>query len=248
MIVRKPPLVNALVDPVRAGGELATSVGLMPFLRLLPAGDGHPVLVLPGFMASDTSTIPLRTFLRSKGYAVSAWDLGRNLGPTAAVMEGMPALLRRIVDNDGRKASIVGWSMGGIYARWLARNHPDRVRQVVTMGTPVRPAVERNSNASTLFDYLRPYHEEGHPGLDDGVPLDVPTTAIHTRSDAIVPWETCLIDPGAQSENVRVSGSHSGLGFNPAALYVVADRLALEVGAWLPLKVRRWARSVVAVV
>ncbi|NND01143.1 MAG: alpha/beta fold hydrolase [Acidimicrobiia bacterium] len=248
MTVSKPPLINALVDPVRASGELATSVGLMPFLRLLPKGDGHAVLVLPGFVASDTSTFPLRTFLKSKGYAVSGWELGRNLGPTSEVMEGLPALLRKIFDEEGRKVSIVGWSMGGIYARWLARNHPEIVRQIITMGTPVRPAVENTSNVSTLFDYLRPYHEEDHPGLDNGAPLDVPTTAIHTRSDAIVPWETCLIDPGAQSENVRVSGSHSGLGFNPAALYVVADRLALEEDMWLPLTVRRWARSVVTVV
>jgi hypothetical protein len=247
-MVRKPPLMGALVDPVRAGGELATSVGLMPFLRVLPAGDGHPVLVLPGFMASDASTIPLRTFLKSKGYAVSAWELGRNLGPTPEVMERMPKLLRRMARDHGGKVSLVGWSMGGIYARWLARISPDRVRQVVTLGTPVRSVVEDTSNASSLFDYLRPYHEDDHPGLDDGAPLEVPTTAIHTRSDAIVPWQTCMIDPGAQSENVRVAGSHSGLGFNPAALYVVADRLALPEGEWLPLRVRRWAKGVVTVV
>lgn len=248
MMVRKPPLVGALIDPVRAGGELATSVGLLPFLRMLPAGDGHPVLVLPGFMAGDTSTIPLRTFLKSKGYAVSAWDMGRNLGPTPEVMDRMPRLLREVFNEHGRKASLVGWSMGGVYARWLARIQPDRVRQVVTLGSPVRSEVRDSSNASSLYDYLRPYHDEGLPGLDNGAPLEVPATAIHTRSDAIVPWETCLIEPGAQSENVRVSGSHSGLGFNPASLYVVADRLGLEQDRWLPLRVRRWARSVVQVV
>jgi pimeloyl-ACP methyl ester carboxylesterase len=246
-MVRKPPLVGALIDPVRAGGELATSVGLMPFLRLLPAGDGHPVLVLPGFMAGDTSTIPLRTFLRSKGYAVSAWELGRNLGPTPEVMDRLPRLLRKVVKEHGRNASLVGWSMGGIYARWLARMHPDRVRQVVTLGSPVRSVVRDTSNVSSLYDYMSPYHDDALPSLDGGAPLEVPATAIHTRSDAIVPWQTCLIDPGAQSENVRVAGSHSGLGFNPAALYVVADRLGLEEGHWLPLRVRRWARSVVTV-
>ena len=246
-MVRRPPLVGALVDPVRAGGELATSVGLLPFLRLLPAGDGHPVLVLPGFMASDASTIPLRSFLRGKRYAVSAWDLGRNLGPTSEVMDGMPRLLRRIVDESGRKVSIVGWSLGGIYARWLARTLPDLVRGVVTLGTPVRTDVETTSNASSLFDYLRPYHDEAHPGLDDGVPLPVPATAIHTRSDAIVPWQTCMVEPAARAENIRVAGSHSGLGFNPAALYVVADRLALGENEWRPLAVRRWARGVVSV-
>jgi hypothetical protein len=118
---------------------------------------------------------------------------------------------------------------------------------VVTLGTPVRAAVEQTSNASTLFDYLRPYHDEGHAGLDDGEPLPVPATAIHTRSDAIVPWQTCLIEPSSHSENIRVAGSHSGLGFNPAALYVVADRLALGESAWSPLKVRRWVRGIVTV-
>lgn len=247
-MTRKPPLVGALVDPVRAGGELATSVGLMPFLRLLPAGDGHPVLVLPGFMASDASTLPLRTFLRGKGYAVSAWDLGRNLGPTPEVMAGLPKLLRQIVREHGRTASVVGWSLGGVYARWLARTHPARVRHIVTLGTPVRQVVETTSNASGLFNYLRPYHDDDHPGLDDGEPLPVPATAVHTRSDAIVPWETCMIEPGANSENIRVAGSHTGLGFNPAALYVVADRLAQPIDGWRPLKVRRWARSLVTVV
>jgi pimeloyl-ACP methyl ester carboxylesterase len=246
-VVRRPPLVGALVDPVRAGGELATSVGLLPFLRLLPAGDGHPVLVLPGFMASDLSTVPLRTFLRGKRYAVSAWDLGRNLGPTPEVMTGMPKLLRRIAAEHGKPVSLVGWSMGGIYARWLARTNPSVVRQVVTLGTPVRQIAEKVSNASTLFEYLRPYHDDGHPGLDNGVPLPVPTTAVHTRSDAIVPWQTCMIERGEATENIRVAGSHSGLGFNPAALYVVADRLALEQDQWTPLRVRRWARSVVTV-
>lgn len=244
-MVRKPPLVGALIDPVRAGGELATSVGLFPFLRLLPAGDGHPVLVLPGFMATDTSTVPLRSFLRGKGYQVAAWDLGRNLGPTSDVMSAMPRLLSKLCAADGRRVSVVGWSLGGVYARWLARTHPDKVRQVVTLGTPVRSIVENTNNVSTLFDYLRPYHDDGHPGLDDGAALPVPVTAIHTRTDAIVPWQTCMIDPGAQAENIRVAGSHSGLGFNPAALYVVADRLALKEGEWLPLRVRRWSRGFV---
>lgn len=247
MDVRRPPLLAALVDPVRAGGELATSVGLMPFLRLLPSGDGHPVLVLPGFMASDTSTLPLRTFLGGKGYAVSAWELGRNLGPTPEVMTGLPKLLLDMVARHGRRVSVVGWSLGGVYARWLARSHPDAVRVVVTLGSPVRKAVETTSNANTLFDYLRPYHDDDHPALDGGVALPVPVTAIHTRSDAIVPWQTCMVEPSPNAENIRVAGSHSGLGFNPAALYVVADRLALRERHWKPLVVRRWARSVVTI-
>jgi pimeloyl-ACP methyl ester carboxylesterase len=131
----------------------------------------------------------------------------------------------------------VGWSLGGSYARHLATRTPDLIRTVVTMATPVRSEVQQSSNAPALFDALRAVHVPGHPILDGGHPLPVPVTAIHTRSDGIVNWRTCLVEEAPNAENLRVRSSHIGLGHNPAVVYVIADRLAQPEGEWKPLHV-----------
>lgn len=245
--MRKPALAVALSEPIRATGELATSAALAPFVPLLPAGDGHTVVLLPGFMASDRSTTPLRAFLVSRGYRAFPWGLGRNIGPTDEVMDTLPRLVDRLADRSGRRVSLIGWSLGGVYARWLARLDPGQVRQVITLGTPVRSGVSGASNASALYEWLSPHHREALPGLDEGAPLGVPCTALHTRTDGIVHWSTCIIEPGPRSQNVRVAGSHVGLGFNPASMWVIAQRLAQEPNRWEPLRAPRSLRSVVEV-
>ncbi len=121
-----------------------------------------------------------------------------------------------------------------MYARYLGARTADSIRTVVTLGTPVRMQVKQASNASALFDRLRAIHVPGHPMLDEGQPLDVPVTAIHTRTDGIVHWQTCLVQDAPNAENLRVAGSHTGLGFNPAVAYIVADRLALPEHQWTP--------------
>jgi len=230
--VKRPPLVSALTEPLRAGGEFATSVGLLPFRSRLPAGDPHSVLVLPGFMATDRSTGPLRRLLASLGYDAHGWGLGRNVGPTERVARDMPSLLDRIAESSGAPVSIIGWSLGGIYARQLAARTAEQVRVVVTLGTPVRKEVRSASNAQGLFDRLSAFHAPGHPLLDDGDPLAVPVTAVHTRADGVVHWETCLVKDAPNAENLRVAGSHTGLGFNPAVAYIAADRLGQTPGRW----------------
>lgn len=230
--MRRPSILRAIAEPVRATGEFATSLGLRPFSRLLPSGDGHPVLVLPGFMAGDGSTAALRQLLRSLGYEAHGWGLGRNIGPTERILHGLPELLSRISSESGRPVSLVGWSLGGIYARHMAAHTPHQVRLVVTLGTPVRSEVHDTSNASPLFQALRAIHVPGHPMLDGGQPLGVPVTAVHTRSDGIVHWETCLVENAPNTENLRVRGSHTGLGFNPAVAFIIADRLAQPEGVW----------------
>ena len=201
--------------------------------------------MLPGFMATDRSTAPLRRVLRSLGYDTNGWGLGRNIGPTERVTQEMPAALRLLKERSDRKVRLIGWSLGGVYARHLAARRPDLVESVVTMGTPVRSAVTNASNAHALFRLLAPIHTPGHPLLDEGTPLEVPVTAIHTRSDGIVHWESCIVQPSPNAENLRVSGSHTGLGFNPAAVYVIADRLAQADGEWAAFRVPRMYRSII---
>jgi pimeloyl-ACP methyl ester carboxylesterase len=230
----EPPSKALLLLEARAVYEFAAFLGAYPWLRRLPAGDGHPVMVLPGFVASDGSTRPLRAFLRDRGYAAHGWQLGRNLGFRPGLDEQQLARLRELRRRHGRRVSLIGWSLGGVYARELAKRAPDEVRQVITLGSPFKGDV-RATHASRLYEMLAGHTvEEARARVDLAKPPPVPTTAIFSRSDGIVAWQCCIEDEGPRSESVEVRSSHCGLGHHPAALYVIADRLAQPEEAWTP--------------
>ena len=138
-----PPSWLYVTDPARAVAELGLLIAALPLGRLLPIGDGHPVLVLPGLLADDATTWILRRILRELGYRAHGWRLGRNLGPTAATVSGMQNRLFDLHSRYDAAVSVIGWSLGGIYARNLARDNPAAVRQVITLGSPIRLAHER---------------------------------------------------------------------------------------------------------
>jgi len=222
---------------IRAVAERGAMTAALPLLKRLPPGDGHPVLVLPGFAAGDQSTAPLRRLLRDLNYRSFAWRLGRNLGPTPDTVVGIRNRFRQIVDEHGGPVSLVGWSLGGIYARELARNFPSSVRQVITLGSPIHMVAGDRSATSQAWESVR--HRHDPEVIDrravresDRPPLGVPATSIYTRTDGIVHWSTCIIRSGPMAENIQVYGSHCGLGFNTAALFAVADRLAQPAGRW----------------
>jgi pimeloyl-ACP methyl ester carboxylesterase len=227
------------LEQTRAITELAR-IGERRALRSRAArGDGHPVLVLPGLLAGDFTTAPLRRFLRELCYDARGWKLGMNRGPNERLSKSMEARLEHLAKRHGRKVSLVGWSLGGIYARELARKRPELVRSVITLATPfrdisathaarlvpIRPGGRPLSEARDLHAYL-------------AQPIDVPTTSIYSRSDGIVHWQSCLEQPGPERENVEVDCSHTGMGFHPQVLEVVADRLALPEGAWRPYRAK----------
>lgn len=230
----------------RALFEIGALQAASPLLRLTGRGDRHPVLVLPGFTADDRSTAALRGLLRAQGYWTHGWGLGRNMGPTPRVVEGMLDRFAQLHERHGRKVSLVGWSLGGVFARELARTAPDAVRQVITLGSPFRMGAGDRSAASPLWDSLQRHHEIG---LDDRVPeherepLAMPATAIYTRTDGVVNWWHCVEATGAMRESIEVRGSHSGLGFNPAVAYAVLDRLAQPEDNWRPFHAPLWLRS-----
>ena len=228
-----PPWMAAL--EYRAVSERAHMTGMLPLLRRLPKGDGHPVLVLPGFTTGDGSTEPLRRLLRDLDYRAYGWGLGVNVGPTQRILEGIFERLDRAHDRRGEQVSIIGWSLGGIYARELARARPDLVRQVITLGSPIQMIENDASSASRIWDSLSKYHAEGFrsPAREADRPrLMVPTTSIYSRTDGVVNWKACLTRRTDRSENIRVYGSHCGLGFNTAAIYAIADRLAQPEDQW----------------
>ena len=227
-----------LTDPARAVIDFALLLNSAPLFNMLPRGDGHPVLVLPGLLQTDGSTRPLRAVLRRLGYPTYGWRLGRNIGPTARALDGMRARLDRLADRFGRPVSLIGWSLGGIYARQLARRTPHAVRQVITLGSPIRLARHEQSRANRLFQrYSHVHVEQWDLPLEEGQgPLPVPATSIYSPVDGIVAWGTCLDDPAPRAENIAVPASHFGLGYHPAVIWAVADRLAQPAGQWSPFR------------
>jgi pimeloyl-ACP methyl ester carboxylesterase len=192
-----------------------------------PKGDGHPVLVFPPFMCGDGMTQPLRRWLEACGYAAEGWGMGVNLGPTEAVLAGITRLVVAAQTRHGRKVSIVGLSLGGILAREAAKRHPDAVRRVITLCSPFR--LPTAANVEFPFRLLVSRHGAAFAHLLPGLaaPPPVPTTAIYTRDDGIVAWQSCLNPEDApDAENVEVSGAHGTIDRNPRALAVLADRLA----------------------
>jgi pimeloyl-ACP methyl ester carboxylesterase len=241
----RPGLGLFLTDFPRGAGDFALYIAAAPLLRrAAPRGDGHPVLVLPGLMAADTSTRTLRRYLRGLGYHVHGWRLGRNRGPTREAVEGMGARLDDLRERHRRKISVIGWSLGGIYAREIARRRPDDVRQVITLGSPFNMKDGTESRAHRTYQRYAHLHVDGGTLRSGGTaaPLSVPATSVYTKLDGIVSWRSCLDEVSPHSENIAVFGSHVGLGHNPAVLWVIADRLAQPEGSWKPFVPPRGAR------
>ncbi len=228
----RPPGLGLLLAEARGIFEFNASLLLSPLLMRAQRGDGHPVLTLPGFLASDLSMAPMRRYLKELGYDSCAWRMGRNVGGVARMRDGLLDRLAEIHGSTGRKVSVVGWSLGGVYARDLALRAPAMVRSVVTLGSPFANDV-RATNATRLYEALSGEMVEDNSELRQAIAgdLPVPATSIYSRTEGIVNWRTCLLRPSATAENIEVYfASHVGLGVNPAALWAVADRLAQPEG------------------
>jgi hypothetical protein len=236
-----PPAPNAwrMALELRAPWELWSVLPSWPLLSKAPEGDGHPVLVFPGLSASDGSTLPLRTYLKRLGYDASGWNQGFNFGPRAGVLEAAKQQIRTTAQDSGEKVSLVGWSLGGVYARELAKELPDLVRSVVTLGTPFAGS-HTSTNAWKLYELTsgRSISQEVAQ-FDLPTAPPVPTTSIYSRTDGVVAWEASLQAPAAHNphtENIEVFASHIGLGLNPSVWWALADRLAQAPGQWQPFQ------------
>ena len=232
----RAPGLGLLLAEARGIFEFNASLLLSPLLMRAPRGDGHPVLALPGFLASDLSMMPLRRYLAALGYDAQAWRMGRNTGGINRMRGALLDRLKEIHTASGRKVSIVGWSLGGVYARDLALQAPEMVRCVVTLGSPFANDI-RATNATRLYEALSGETVGNNPELELAIAgdLPVPATSIYSKSDGIVNWRTCLLRPSGTSENIEVYfASHVGIGVNPAALWAIADRLAQGQGEFHP--------------
>lgn len=242
--VRPPHRLLTLAEPGRAIAEFASFLALRPAMLHLPKGDGHGVLVLPGFMATDSSTRPMRSLLDSLGYTTAGWDLGRNVKVDNKRVEAMATCVDKLFDETGGKISIVGWSLGGVFARELAKMMPEKIRYVISLGSPISD--DRNhTSARILFEYFNgknpePIQAGRFTGIDAAPP--VPTTSILTKTDGVVHWRGSVQNPDegkpGLTENIVVHASHCGLGVNPTVMLAITDRLAQPEGSWKPFEPR----------
>ncbi len=239
----EPQLLHTLLEG-RVLAELAAFPLTLPLLRGLPRGDGHPVMVLPGFSADDTTTKVLRYFLKKQGYSVQTWGFRRNTGLAGNIEERVAERVKKLAQRSGRKVSLVGHSLGGLISRYVAHDLPDCVRQVITVGSP-NGLDPKGSNVSNFL--ARSYGAANPEIMIRGANLHmtkarlerwrnspmVPLTSIYSRTDGIVHWSSCL-DPEDHefSQNVRVPSSHIGMVHHPMTLWVIADRLAQPEGEW----------------
>lgn len=240
-LVPPPHALLALTEAHRVVVEMLSLSLSRKLLAKAPRGDGHPVMVLPGFLGADGYNSALRRYLTSLGYAVHGWGQGRNLGPREGVLEGLRDRITFLSERYGGPVSLVGHSLGGIFARELAREFPERVRQVISLGSPFGEGRLTASYPARLFMALNPIDEL--PIEQDSLHLapPVPTTAIYSRGDGVVNWQTTLQRNGHhQTQSIEVRGSHCGMTYNPAIWYLVADRLALPQGGWRPFERHSW--------
>jgi pimeloyl-ACP methyl ester carboxylesterase len=224
----KAPAMHLLAREARIAAELPWFLLRSRSLRELPRGDGHPVLIVPGFGADDLATLPLRKALRDLGYDARGWGLGRNMGMRPKIKAALNEQLQRLHAQQQSKVTLIGWSLGGVFVREMARHQPDLVRQLFTLGSPINGEPDAN-NMMLMFRIANRgkavnVDRAGFERRRQAPP--VPCTSIYSKTDGIVAWRCCLEEPADNTENVEVSGSHFGLVYNLEVLRAIAHRLA----------------------
>jgi len=252
--LHKMTFISALME-LRAPIEALSLLPTIPLLRrYAPKGDGQPVLVLPGFLATDNSTYVLRRYLKKQGFNAYGWNLGRNPGLRDDIYQKLEEKIIEMYGQHQEKISLVGWSLGGLYARILAHRLPEYVRQVVTLGSPFNLAhpksaseVEVSGAILKIYERLNPNRENdallsGEPVWE--MPPPVPSTAIYSESDGIAAWKYCVDPINVNTENLRIMGSHTGMTHNPMIYYAIAERLAQPENQWKTFDSNRFHRFV----
>jgi pimeloyl-ACP methyl ester carboxylesterase len=237
--IPRPPAILAACELLRAGWEGFSLMLSGPMLAAAPRGDGHGVLVIPGFATTDGSTAVLRSFLQTLGYSVHPWRLGWNFDHRTAGSGGEHVI--RLIDGiaaaTGRKVSLVGWSLGGVIAREAARRVPGTVRQVVTIASPFC-GNPRATNLGQIYEWLTGNKVDSaaamHRSTLGPLPLAMPSSALYSKTDGITAWQNCVAIPDHQSENIEVHSSHFGMVVNPSVFHIIANRLAQPEDGWAP--------------
>jgi pimeloyl-ACP methyl ester carboxylesterase len=235
-----PNMAYAIAELPRALFEMLSLLPAHVFVSRAPRGDGHPVITLPGYNASDSSMNILRRYLAKWGYDPHPWGLGANLGvgsDRVIYEQRFVEVLEHVVAHRGQPATLIGWSQGGVIARQVAKQRPELVRHVMTMGSPIADTPE----ATTIWRiFKRTSPQEITPELMEilreiTTPVEgVRCTCIYSQTDGIVSPYIAQDWVSPVAENIRLYSSHFGMAVNPVVLYVIADRLAQSEENWRP--------------
>jgi pimeloyl-ACP methyl ester carboxylesterase len=221
---RRPPLRRTAAE----AGALILPAPRLPvdsLAREVPKGDGHAILVLPGMLRGDAYTADVCQFLTAIGYTAWSWNLGTNIGPTKWLLDGASKRLIELSDAYG-PVSLLGFSMGGLFARYLASRMPDRVRQVITVCSPIHePARNFWLPLQPLLGFW-PSVDLAALAREIARPLPVPGTFLFSRADGLVNYAACLDAAAPAADNIEISGPHVLVARNPDVMTIVARRLA----------------------
>ncbi len=220
-----PPAGAALVAELVGGVAGLRLPAAAPRLARLPRGNGHVVIDIPGWKAPEITGAPLRGLLRALGYDARAWGLGTNTGSPERDARILAKAVTRAAGEHG-PVSLVGWSLGGVIAREVARAHPDAVRRVITYGTPIIGGPTHTLGAGSFGVAEAERITARTEKIDREDPITVPITAIFTRRDGVVAWRACIDHHSPGVEHVEVYSTHLGMGVDPDVWEVVARRLA----------------------
>lgn len=235
---RRPSTFHAIAEMPRVMLEVSALSMILPAVfAQAQRGSGQPVIVLPGFLGADDSTLPLRRFLTALGYPAQPWLLSRNNGHPELV-ERFGRRLYRLHKVYGKPITLIGQSLGGVFAHELAREFPDAVRSVITLGSPFAAEGSEDTNpmVARLFETMSGMTVEEMRELASversSEPLSQPNTSIYSKSDGVVSWKACLAKPSDHSENIEIIGSHTGMAMHPAVMQIIADRLVQDPDNW----------------
>lgn len=234
-VLSRPSLIRFMGEPVLVWRDIWRLSQFQKTYSFESKGDGHPVLVLPGLLGSDSATRYLRDFIQKIGYTAYGWQMGTNMGDIRK-LHTLLEKIEQLHDKHQTKVSIIGWSLGGVYARQLGKRRPDLIRQIITMGSPFAN-IERYNNAAWFYRLInnnRPLTEVDKEWiLEIPAPAPVPTTAIYSKKDGVVNWQTCMEPtPDNWHQNIEVVGSHFGMPYLPSIWFLVENRLSLEQKNW----------------
>ncbi len=195
-------------------------------LRRAPKGDGRISVFLPGWKAPEVSTLPLRGYLNSLHHDARSWGLGVNQGDVEAKRDEMISIVDDLATISGRPVNLIGWSLGGVVAREVARTLPDSVHRLVTYGSPVVGGPSYTAGWATYPAQERARITELQEHLDATNPITTPITSIFTRNDTVVDWRACIDRSSLNVTTIEVGSTHVGLGLDPDVWLVVAEALA----------------------
>lgn len=222
--VYRPPSTRQRLNELFVAREPARLLGSFPQLVRTARGDNRAMMLAPGFSANDISLLPLKRFLKSRGHNTFGWGLGTNRGDVQGMIEPVKKRVRQLAESSGRPVNLVGWSLGGVFVREVARDLPEIVERVATFGTPLFGP--RATAASSAFGDVA--IEEIERMIDERslIPITVPVLAVHTRRDGVVDWRSCIDDHTPGVRNVELTSSHIGLGLDPELWKLLADWFA----------------------